>query len=136
MFKEIIDGLINILGPIATLSKDRRELKDSALRAISNALDETYLYYRDLERINRNLDREELIAKYWSGAAILIRHFDSDLAQICDRKSEYWINPERYNPERIEELSIALDDVRQAYRKMLKPSYGIQRSTSSKKLND
>ena len=34
MIKEILDGLSKILGPIATLSKDRRELKDSALRAI------------------------------------------------------------------------------------------------------
>lgn len=50
MIKEILDGLTKILGPIATLSKDRRELKDSALRAISNALDETFLYYRDLDK--------------------------------------------------------------------------------------
>lgn len=50
MLNEILAGLTKILGPIATLSKDRRELKDSALRAISNALDETYLYYRDLEK--------------------------------------------------------------------------------------
>jgi hypothetical protein len=50
MLNEILTGLTKILGPIATLSKDRRELKDSALRAISNALDETYLYYRDLDK--------------------------------------------------------------------------------------
>ncbi len=42
MITEILEGLIKILDPIATLSKDRRELKDSALRAISNTLDETF----------------------------------------------------------------------------------------------
>jgi hypothetical protein len=122
MIKEILEGLSKILGPIATLSKDRRELKDGALRAISNALDETFLYYRDLGNVSeRSLDREALLAKYWSAAAIHMRHFDQNLANICDHKSEYWINPNNYNSEQIKELGIGLDDVRLVYRKMLSP---------------
>ena len=122
MIKEILDGLSKILGPIATLSKDRRELKDSALRAISNALDETFLYYLDLDKgSERNPDREALLAKYWSAAAIPMRHFDQRLSNICEHKSEYWINPNNYNSEQIKELGIGLDDVRLAYRKMLSP---------------
>lgn len=122
MIKEILDGLSKILGPIATLSKERRELKDSALRAISTALNETYLYYRDINRgspINR--DREAQLSKYWSAAAIPMRHFDESLASICEHKSDYWINPESYDSNQIEELGIALDDVRQAYRRHLTP---------------
>lgn len=123
MIKEILEGLSKILGPIATLSKDRRELKDGALRSISNALDETFLYYRDLGNgSERSLDREALLAKYWSAAAIHMRHFDERLASICDHKSEYWINPNNYNSDNIKELGIGLDNVRQAYRKMLSPS--------------
>jgi len=122
MINEVLDGLSKILGPIATLSKDRRELKDSALRAISNALDETYLYYRDLDKgSNRNLERESLLAKYWSAAAIPMRHFDENLASKCDYKSEYWVNPEKYSQTDIKLLGIGLDDVRQAYRNMLRP---------------
>jgi len=122
MIKEILDGLTKILGPIATLSKDKRELKDTALRAISNALDETYLYYRDLDKGSpRNLEREALLAKYWSAAAIPMRHFDDRLSNICDHKSEYWVNPENYDQDSIVELGIGLNDVRQAYRKMLRP---------------
>lgn len=117
MIKEILEGLSKILGPIATLSKDRRELKDSALRAISNAL------YRDLGNgSERSLDREALLAKYWSAAAIHMRHFDQRLASICDHKSEYWINPNNYNSDDIKELGISLDNVRQAYKKMLSPN--------------
>jgi hypothetical protein len=122
MIKEILDGLTKILGPIATLSKDRRELKDSALRAISNALDETFLYYRDLDKGSpRNMEREALLAKYWSAAAIPMRHFDEQLSNICDHKSEYWVNPDNYDQNNIKELGIGLNDVRQAYRKMLSP---------------
>ena len=79
MFKEILDGLTKILGPIATISKERRELKDSALRAISMALDETFIYYRDLKKgVPKNLDRELMLAKYWSAAAIPIRSVSRD----------------------------------------------------------
>ena len=129
MIREILDGLTKILGPIATLSKDRRELKDSALRAISNALDETYLYYRDLDTGSaRNPEREALLAKYWSAAAIPMRHFDEQLSNTCDHKSEFWINPSNYDIEDIKNLGIGLDDVRQAYRKMLRPNFSISRN--------
>jgi hypothetical protein len=121
MIKEVLEGLSKILGPIATMTKERRELKDGALRAISNALDETYLYYRDIENgSNNNSDREAILARYWSAAAISIRHFDEDLANICDHKSEYWINPRRYSDREINDTRIQLDNVRDAYRKLLK----------------
>lgn len=122
MIKEIIEGLSKILGPIATISKDKREQKDMALRAISNALDETLLYYRDLERGKmRDLDREALLCKYWSAASIPMRHFDAQLAGICEYKSKYWLNPTQYTDTEIRELGIGLNDVRQAYRRMLLP---------------
>lgn len=41
MLSFVIEKLISLMGPIATLSKDKRELKDNALRAISIALQET-----------------------------------------------------------------------------------------------
>jgi len=124
MLLDVLDGLSKILGPIATLSKDKRELKDSALRAISNALDETFIYYRDLEKGSpKNLEREALLSKYWSAAAIPMRHFDERLANMCDYKSEYWVNPDSYNDDDIDSLGIELNNVRQAYRKMLTPGY-------------
>jgi hypothetical protein len=55
MLSQVIEGVVKLLGPIATLSKDRRELKDSALRAISTALDETYIYYRDLGKVLKEI---------------------------------------------------------------------------------
>ncbi len=123
MLTEIIEGVVKLLGPIATLSKDRRELKDSALRSISTALNETYLYYRDIDRVNqRNLDREAQLSRYWSAASIPLRHFDEELAGICESKSEYWINPENYTEEDINRFGIELGEIRQAYRRMLTPT--------------
>lgn len=122
MIQQILDGLIKLLGPLATLSKDKRDLKDTALRAISNALDETFLYYRDIENGSpRNKERESLLVKYWSAAAIPIRHLDLKLSRICEDKSEYWLNPEKYKVEDINKLGIGLEEVRKAYRNILLP---------------
>jgi hypothetical protein len=122
MLNEIINGLSNILGPIATATKERSNMKDEALRAISHALNETYLYYRDIELgYLRNRDKEAMLVRYWSAAAISLRHFDRKLANKCDNKAEYWVNPDNYNTTDIEKLGIGLDSVRQAYRKMLIP---------------
>jgi len=121
---QVIDGIVMLLGPVATLSKDNNVLKCNALRAISTALDETYLYFRDLNKCsNRNLDRESQITKYWSAAAIPIRHFDEELANNCDYEAEHWVNPENYTDEQLSELIKELVEVRNAYIKMLSPFY-------------
>ncbi|MBK6949084.1 MAG: hypothetical protein IPH16_14410 [Haliscomenobacter sp.] len=113
MLNEIIEGLSNILGPIATATKERSQMKDEALRAISHALNETYLYYRDIEHGHLpNRDKEAMLVKYWSAAAISLRHFDQRLANICDNKAEYWVNPDNYNSADIENLGIGLDSVK------------------------
>lgn len=128
MIREILEKLTAILGAIATLSKERRELKDMALRTVCNALDETCLYFRDRERgLVRNIDREDLLVKYWSAAAIPLRHFDEELAIICVRKSEYWLNPDNYDEQQIEVLGIGLESVKQAYKAHLKYSFRVVR---------
>ena len=116
----ILDGLATILGPIATIGKDRRELKDQALSSISNALMETKLYYGKLSRgMPRNIDTEGMLAKYWAAAAIPMRHFNGELAEACHDKSEFWVNPDSYSDKDLAELGIRLQDVSGAYRKMI-----------------
>lgn len=124
MIQTVINKLLEILPTIRSMSKDRRELKDTALKTISTALNETYLYYRDLDKgKDRSLEKEELLSKYWAVAAIPMRHFDQELSMICDHKAEYWINPERYCQEEIQALGIGLSEVRQACREILNPFF-------------
>ena len=123
MLEFVIDKLIGLLGPISTLSREKRELKDNALRAISTALTETYIYYSSLERgAERSLDTEAQLARYWSAAAIPLRHIDMALAEVCENKAEYWISPERYSDEQIKAMGIKLGDVKRAYRQLAMPS--------------
>ncbi len=120
MIDLVIEKLFGLIEPIANLSKERRELRDNALHTIVQALNETSLYYSSLDRGSpRNLDKEAKLARYWSDAAIPIRHIDEELALICEHKSEYWLNPENWGNESIHEVGLALDDVRKRYQQLL-----------------
>lgn len=121
MFHWVVERLIGLLGPISKLQAEKRKLADEALATISHALNETYLYYRDVEAGNgSNKETEAELVKAWAAAAIPLRHIDDELAEICQYKSEYWLSPESWNKKRIKELGIGLDDVRERYREKLR----------------
>jgi len=123
MLEFVIDKLIGLLGPIATLSKEKRELKDNALRAVSTALVETKLYYAERARGKpRNTDVEAQISKYWAAAAIPLRHIDEHLAMTCEDKADFWTGPEHWSKEQLDRVGIKLDDITKAYRRIAMPS--------------
>jgi hypothetical protein len=121
MVEWVVERLIGLIPAIAALGREKRELKDQALQAISHAINETYLYYRDVEQGGgRNPDVEAQLSRHWAAAAIPIRHIDSELAQICEFKSEYWVNPDNWNKSKIKDLGIGLESVRMRYRSMIR----------------
>jgi hypothetical protein len=122
MLQYVIEKFIDLLPAFEKLSAQQRDMKDNALRSISHALNETYLYYRDIEKgVLRNQDIEAQLSRYWAAAAIPLRHIDGELAAICDNKSEYWINPDTWNQDKIDNLGINLEKVRNEYRLLLQP---------------
>jgi len=122
MLEFMVERLVALLGPIATLSKEKRELKDSALRAISMALTETKLYYKGLESGDpKNPETEAQLAKAWAAAAIPLRHFDEELAITCEYKADFWASLDHWSAGRIEDAGIKLESVSEAYRKLAMP---------------
>jgi hypothetical protein len=134
MLTEIISGLFGLVGPLSDATQERRAQKDEALRAISVALNETAFYYRHLAAgKKRSSDTEQKISNYWATAAIFIRHYDPPLAQICQYKSEFWIDYDYWTPEMIKDTGIELDNVRDKYRNLLFPKRALlQRNMKSK----
>ncbi|HEX6038659.1 MAG TPA: hypothetical protein VFZ20_11490 [Longimicrobium sp.] len=122
------ERLLGMLEQFAAFSRDRRDFRDNALRSISTALNETYLYYRDLGQGKpRDYDIEAQLSRYWSAAAIPIRHIDPELAGICEHKSEYWINPDQWTSEEVRQRGIELGEVRDRYRALLWPHFAKAR---------
>lgn len=124
MLEFVVEQFIALLGNIQNLSKEKREIKDNALRAISHALNETYLYYASQDKgKQRNLDVEKQLSNYWAAAAIPLRHLDESLAMTCEYKAEYWVNPDNWSDEQIHKHGIALDSLRKQYRQLLAPKF-------------
>ena len=118
MIEWFVERLISLLGPIENAVKDRRELADNALRALSHALTETSLYLNGPGK-KRNREIEEMLAKYWAAAAIPLRHIDPEFAERCQYKSEYWINPEYWNAESSHKQVVKLSEVSSKLRELL-----------------
>lgn len=130
----VLEQLMQLADPLMRLSKERREVKDAGLRAVSEAVNETYLYHQRVSRGQaRDFDAEALLSRAWAAAAIAIRHVDSAFADLCEMKSEYWINPENWSRERIVESDIRLVDVRDRYRKLLSSKSSAKRGAGKAK---
>lgn len=122
MLEFVVGKLIALLGPIATMEKEKRDLKNAALSATSKALRETKLYYRDQSQGSvRDQKRENDLCRLWADAAVPLSHIDQELALLCERKSEYWIRPDSYTDAELQQLGIKLDSVSLAYSRMLSP---------------
>lgn len=84
---------------------------------------ETKIYYRDRQAgRRRSLKREAQIARFWSGAAIPLRHTGPGLAVTCEHKADFWTDPDRWTDAQIERVGIKLQDVSVAYRKLVAPT--------------
>ena len=116
----LIERLISLIPIISKFSKDKREIADNALIAISNALSETLLYLAHI-RTGGGKDRirEEQLARYWSAAAVPVRHLDSELADLCLYKSDSWTNPDRWDSSRVAQYGIDIESVRKKYTELL-----------------
>jgi len=45
-----------------------------------------------------------------------MRVIDFHLSQICELKSEYWLNPKSWSNEKIHEIGIDLESIKEIYR--------------------
>lgn len=122
MIEWFVQQVISLIDPIAELGKERRALADSALSALSTALTETCLYYRELgEGCPRQPKQEAQLARLWATAAVPLRHIDRHLAETCQMKSKYWVNPDTWAGDAEDQLRMGLDLLQRNYSAMLAP---------------
>ena len=119
------------LNPLVAISKELRawfesssnqeEKKKAALKtavgALSKAILETKAYTKD-GFDNRVDSKETELRELWNNAHIELRHIDEDLAMRCFAKAEYWTEPEKWDPEKIEKYNIKLDDMSEALKNL------------------
>jgi hypothetical protein len=117
----VVERFISLIPVIGDLTKDKRELADNALRSVAHALTETCIYINQhVKQGKRDQELEAQLARYWSAAAIPLRHIYQELSDICEYKSEYWLDPMNWNAAKANGVAIDLDIVRDKYRAKLK----------------
>jgi hypothetical protein len=122
MLEWITARLLAFFEHASSVAQDRRETYDRALKSVSYALHETYLYYRDIDHHPRDPERERHLCHLWAAAAVPVRHLDIDLAAICEYKAEYWVNPDNWSMDDIRTHLIQLAEIRDRYRSLLSSS--------------
>jgi hypothetical protein len=122
MITWVIERLLSLTEPFAKLSMQKLELKDEGLKAISEAITATFLYYRSIEQgKGRDPNIEAQLSRLWASAAIPIRHVDKELSLSCANKSMYWVNPDTWDKANSEKLGIGLEEINSKYLALLKP---------------
>jgi hypothetical protein len=126
MIPELLQGLKDLLSFRKNAIKEQRERADNALRAVCTALNETEIYYQKYGRTNRrDFETEEQLSRYWAAAAIPLRHIDRYFSMICEHKSAYWVDPEKWTDQDVLDFKIDLRNVRLQYNRLL---WGPRRS--------
>jgi len=79
------------------------------------------MYLRDLEDGQaKSREREDGLARLWSDSANELRDLDTNLAEICHYKSDYWTAPDEWSEYNIRKRGIAIDRIYETYRLLLK----------------
>jgi len=116
----LFDKVLAGLGLLRAGQKERTEKTDHALLALYVALAETKRYIADREKgKRRNRKREFELARLWHSASIPLRVIDKEFAHRCFEKGSYWMEPDTWDRNRIDETGIAIDTVFDATRQLL-----------------
>ncbi len=79
------------------------------LKAATKAVRQTLSYIRDENKRDRKT--EEKLSELWANVALAARPFDSDLAERCYIKSNYWANPDKWSKEEVEKAGIEIERI-------------------------
>ncbi|EQA1663604.1 hypothetical protein [Enterobacter bugandensis] len=90
-------------------NKNKSDLRLKAIKGLTTAISATVIYTEKLKLGEPNdTEQEALLYKLWYEASSEVIDYDRKLAKRCLDKSEYWLNSNFYNPEKVKELNISL----------------------------
>lgn len=119
MIEYVLDKLEEFVRGRGEMKNQRRQIADDALRAVGIALNETEIYYARLQRGAARSEETELqLSRYWAAASVPLRHVDLNLADTCEHKSRYWLDPTTWDEAKIKKFKIRLTSVARKVRQL------------------
>ncbi len=100
------------------------------LKVASKAIRRTLSYIRDENK--RDTKTEEELSELWANVALAARPFDSDLAERCYLKGNYWANPNSWSDEEIKNAGIEIGRIDTEIRNHFKGKARAKKSKQQK----
>lgn len=112
------------MGWIESNNKAREESVRTALKSLSIAVLETRSYLAQLstKAHGRGLAKEQAISNLWHEATLDLQSVDRALAERCFAKAEYWVDPTKWDVDKIQRYNITLEAMSDAVRELLSKS--------------
>lgn len=114
----VFSSLLSFLGPIKDwvqfLKSEKKEkllANAEAIDALHEAICETTIYISNSRSNGRVRETEENLARLWHTASRKLDRVNSELAQRCLLKGQYWADPEVWTNEAVQKARIELDRV-------------------------
>ena len=116
----MFNGVIDAINEIKSHNQQKDEKLENALYSIYMATTETKHYISTLgRRKTHDKDKEIMLSKLWNEAGIKLRKIDTNLAQRCIIKADYWANPDEWTQGDIKASKISLDKIIKESRTLL-----------------
>ncbi len=106
----LLEELLKLLWTVLKEGKANKEHINSQqyefLKVASKAVRQTLSYIRSEHK--RDTTTEEKLSELWANVALAARPFDSDLAERCYLKGNYWADPNSWSDEEVKNAGIEI----------------------------
>lgn len=105
------------------------EHEDAALQAYLDALQETRFFLRGIGRDNPEelKNQQRNLSDLWLSAAKLVSDLNSELAERCFAKAEYWSDPSGWRDDDREDMDILIESMERTARELMRRGTGQNR---------
>jgi hypothetical protein len=117
-----LSAVLQAISLIPREPRNRTREDEEALTALSDAYDSTHQYYEFLKDHPRDPVKQAEIAHKWECVGILLKKYDSTLADRLDAKSRYWRQGATWSDKIIREAGIGLEDIRREVALRIRPT--------------
>jgi hypothetical protein len=114
------DSVLSWFGLLRKDKLERSERERRAIKALYEALNETCLYFRRLDRphlarskrvgkeFTRYVQTEEALSRLWREASVELRDVNPGLARRCYLKGNYWADRDGWSDDEVRKANIKL----------------------------
>jgi hypothetical protein len=125
LLEESINLLWKVLEEGKTSKENLNNQQREFLKVASKAVRRTLSYIGENKK---NIKTQKELSDLWAAVALAARPFDSDLAERCYQKGNYWANPDNWSDEEVKKAGIEIGRIDAEIRRHFKGNARAKKS--------